>query len=73
LFADQQLDIAYHNPEHLGYGDYAIDTVTLNGEPVTFKRQGNAVVIPRATILALAEGQTHTLDVHLSRQNPKGL
>ena len=73
LFADRQLDIAYHNPERLHYGDYAIDTVTLNGETVTFERQGNAVVIPRATILALAEGQTHTLDVHLSRQNPKGL
>ena len=73
LFADRQLDIVYHNPMRLDCGDYAIDTVTLNGEAATFKRQGDAVVIPRATLLTLAEGQTHTLDVHLSRKNPKGL
>jgi cellobiose phosphorylase len=65
LFADRKVDIVYHNPERLDYKDYTIDTVTLNGEPVAFERQGNAVVIARATLLTLAEGQTHTVDVQL--------
>ncbi|MBN2393645.1 MAG: cellobiose phosphorylase, partial [Anaerolineae bacterium] len=65
LFADRQVNIVYHNPEHLDCGDYTIDTVMLNGEPVTFECQGNAVVIPRTALLALAEGETHKLDVRL--------
>ncbi|MGC9395115.1 MAG: GH36-type glycosyl hydrolase domain-containing protein, partial [Anaerolineae bacterium] len=65
LFADRQLDITYHNPARLDYGDYAIEAVTLNGEPVSFEQRGHAALLPRAALLALAEGQTHTLDVYL--------
>jgi len=65
LFANRQLNIVYHNPAQLDYGDYAIEAVTLNGEPVSFEQRGHAALLPRATLLALAEGQTHTLDVRL--------
>lgn len=65
LFADRQLRIVYHNPARLDYGDYAIEAITLNGEPVSVEQRGHAALLPRATLLALAEGQTHTLDVHL--------
>jgi cellobiose phosphorylase len=66
LFADRQLRIVYHNPARLEYGDYAIETITLDAEPVAFEHRGNAALLPRATLLALTEGQTHTVDVHLA-------
>jgi len=65
LFADRQLDIVYHNPARLDYGDYTIDTITLNGEPISFEHRDHAALLPRATLLALPEEQTHTLDVYL--------
>ncbi|HOT90987.1 MAG TPA: cellobiose phosphorylase [Anaerolineae bacterium] len=68
LFADRQLRVVYHNPKRLEYGNYAIETVTLNGAPVSFEHRGHAALLPRTTLLALAEGQTHTLDVHLAAQ-----
>jgi len=65
LFADRQLRVVYHNPARLEYGNYAIDAITLNGEPVSFEHREHAAWLPRATLMALAEGETHTLDVQL--------
>ncbi len=66
LFADRQLNIVYHNPEHLDYGDYAIETIKLDGESVSFEHRGHAALLPRVTLLALEEAQTHMLDVYLA-------
>lgn len=65
LFAGRQLRIVYHNPARLDYGDYGIEAVTLNGEPVALERRDGTARLPRAALLALAEGQTHTVDAHL--------
>ncbi|MEJ5309147.1 MAG: cellobiose phosphorylase [Anaerolineae bacterium] len=66
LFADRQLRVVYHNPARLEYGSYAIETITLDDEPASFEYRGYAALLPRTTLLALAEGQTHTLDVYLT-------
>ena len=66
IHADRQLRVVYHNPARLEYGDYAIETITLDGEPIAFEHRGDAAWLPRAALLALAEGQTHTVDVHLA-------
>ncbi len=66
-FAGRQLHIVYHNPERLEYGHYTIEAVMLDSEPVTFESRGHAAVLPRATLLALSEGELHTLEVQLSK------
>ncbi len=65
LFADRRLRVVYHNPARLDYGGYTIESVVLNGEAVSFEHRGHAALLPRAMLLALAEGQTHTVEVHL--------
>ena len=65
LFADRSLNITYHNPDHLAYGNYTISEIELNDVPLPFERSYNTAIIPRKELLDLAKEQTHTLDVHL--------
>ncbi len=68
LFADKKLHVVYHNPAKLDHGAYRIETVQINGEPVPFKRQSNAVVLARETITALADHRLHRVKVRLSER-----
>lgn len=65
LFADRKLSVTYHNTTYLAYGEYAIKEIKLSGEPVPFELRGNTATLSRDTVVALAEGQTHYLDVIL--------
>jgi cellobiose phosphorylase len=65
LFADRLLDIVYHNPGGLDYGDYAIGAVTINGKSVPVANSGNAVAIKRSRITALDKVVTHRIVVTL--------
>jgi hypothetical protein len=66
LFADRKLKVAYHNPDRLPWGVYAIAWMRLNGEQVPYERQGGVAVLPRSAIMALAAEKVHALDVSLA-------
>jgi cellobiose phosphorylase len=67
LFAGKSLNVVYHNPKHLDYGAYQIESVQLNGQDAPFQRQGQTVILDRAIIAALpaARDKTHLLEVRL--------
>jgi cellobiose phosphorylase len=62
LFAGRRLEIVYHNPQGLSYGEYTIQAVRLGGEEIEFGRKDSAVVLSRDRI---ADGPGHRLDVTL--------
>jgi cellobiose phosphorylase len=68
LFADRKLNITYHNPAHLPYSEYAVQEIRLDGQPVPFALDGNAAMLSRDAIVALAEERTYNLDVMLGKQ-----
>lgn len=49
-FAGQKIKVVYANPQKLDYGQYAIGSVTLNGEKVAVESAGSAIKIPRAVL-----------------------
>jgi hypothetical protein len=66
LFAGHKLQIVYRNPDRLPWGAYAIAGIRLNGEPVSYERQGKAAaMLPRSAITDLAADRVHTLQVLL--------
>ena len=65
LFAGKKLRVTYHNPARLDYGTYCIESVHINGKPVTFDRSANAALLPRKTIAALADDSPHRVDATL--------
>ncbi len=64
LFAGKVLTITYHNPNHLDYGSYGIDGVSVDGRSVPFARAEDTAVISRDTLAAL-DGNAHQIDVTL--------
>jgi cellobiose phosphorylase len=68
LFADKKLRITYHNPKRLAYGTYTVQEIQLDGKPVPFEPDGDAAMLPRNTIIALAEKSAHNLDVMLGER-----
>jgi hypothetical protein len=51
LFADRQLTVIYHNPAHLDYGDYAIQSITLDGADVApLESTAHRVLLARETL-----------------------
>jgi cellobiose phosphorylase len=66
LFAGRKLRIAYHNPDRLPWGVYTIAWIRLDGEEVSYTRQGRAAILPQGTISALTEDRVHTLEVLLT-------
>ncbi|MBN1890327.1 MAG: cellobiose phosphorylase [Thermoflexales bacterium] len=66
LFAGKRLEVVYHNPAHLDYGQYEIEAVALDGVSLQVEWQGQAAVLPRQRIAASA-GQSVRLDVTLGR------
>ena len=66
LFADRRLKATYHNPDRLPWGTYALAGIQLDGEEVPYERQGQAAILPRSTLTALAPEEVHVLDVFLA-------
>jgi cellobiose phosphorylase len=71
-FARRKLEVTYHNPDHLPWSAYAIAEIQMDGEPVPYERQGQAALLPRRTITALAEERVHALDVSLTANTQDG-
>lgn len=68
LFADKRLKVTYHNPNRQAYGEYTVREVQLDGMPVPFELDGNAAILSRNTIIALAEKSAYNLDVMLGER-----
>jgi len=66
LFADRRLNVTYHNTARLAYGEYAIQGIRLNGEPISCELDGNTATLSRDALTALSEEQMHNLDVILA-------
>jgi cellobiose phosphorylase len=67
LFAGRKLRVIYHNPDRLPWEAYTISGLRLDGETVSYERQGRSVILPRSTLEALGADEVHTLDVALER------
>ncbi|NDI35872.1 GH36-type glycosyl hydrolase domain-containing protein [Chengkuizengella sediminis] len=64
-FANRHLNIVYKNENGLDHGAYQIQSITLNGEEITFETKQKAVIISREFINQLPENENHTLEVVL--------
>jgi len=62
-FAGRELDIAYHNPARLDFGNYRIDSVSLDGQSIDHTVM--SAVIPRMLITSLDPRKRHTLKIEL--------
>jgi cellobiose phosphorylase len=65
LFAGRTLNVVYHNPAHLGYGEYQIGEIKIDDEPVPFQRKANFAILPKQEVATLADHQTHRVDISL--------
>jgi cellobiose phosphorylase len=66
LFAGKIIELSYHNPHNLDYGEYQVENILINRQPVSFSRKENAVLIPRIEIEKTGT-QTVRLDVSLAQ------
>lgn len=55
LFAGKMIEVMYHNPKRLPYGDYCIGSVTVNGSVRTTPARARFVTILRNEVLAWPE------------------
>jgi cellobiose phosphorylase len=66
IFAGRSLTVMYHNPDRLDFGQYALETVQINNQPLSFHSEAAAsITIPRRVVTALAAGQSHQVDIWL--------
>ncbi len=65
-FAGRDLEIVYRNPRRILPAACRIETVTIEGAPCPFEREGGAARVSRATLVSLAEGSRHRVLVFLS-------
>ncbi|HSR35360.1 MAG TPA: cellobiose phosphorylase [Anaerolineae bacterium] len=66
LFADRKLKVAYHNPDRLPWGMYTIAGIRLDGEEVSYERQGRAAILSQGTLMALTKERAHTVEASLA-------
>ncbi|RPI23766.1 MAG: hypothetical protein EHM70_22130 [Chloroflexota bacterium] len=65
-FAERCLEIFFHNPANLNYGQYQVQRILVDGVEETFDRQEERAVLRREIILELsARPQVHRIDVTL--------
>jgi hypothetical protein len=57
LFADKILNIRYHNPQQLDYGEYEIKEVQIDRQSTQFEKTGNTVSIQRDHITQVPGSQ----------------
>ncbi len=62
-FADRDLEISYHNPDGLDYGNYKIHSVYLEERAIDLA--GSPVIVPRSLIASLTPGRPHQVEVEL--------
>jgi cellobiose phosphorylase len=72
-FAGRRLRVTYHNSDRLPWGEYDVAAIRLDGESLPYERQGQAALLPRKTITALAAQNTHALDVSLEAKKQPGI
>jgi cellobiose phosphorylase len=63
-FAGRRLEVSYHNPGRLDYGDYRIGSVRLDGEALPLSPAAQ-VILGRPGLLALAGDRRHVIEVDL--------
>jgi cellobiose phosphorylase len=63
-FANRDFEIIYINTAHLDYGNYQIQAVSLDGQPV--ESSSLSSVISRNRISALAQDATHRIEINLA-------
>ncbi len=63
-FAGRRLKVTYHNPAHLDYGAYRIQSVSVNGKPVE-GAGGERGLLERAMIAGLPADQINQIDIEL--------
>jgi hypothetical protein len=66
LFAGKRLNVVYHNPAGLDWGEYRIEDIQIDGQPVAFRREAGLAILPREAIAALADDGMHRVDVKLN-------
>lgn len=66
IFAERELQVVYTSSGNAEYGEYHIHSVLLNGIEVMLQREAEGVIIPRAVLNALSEGEVHLLQVQLT-------
>ena len=66
LFAGKRLNVVYHNPAGLDWGEYRIEDIQIDGQPAVFRREAGLAVLPREAIAALADDGMHRVDVELN-------
>jgi cellobiose phosphorylase len=65
-FAGKRLEVTYHNPLRLDYGQYLIRKITLNGTTIDLELLDAGALIPRHLIEALSAAQrVHHIEVEL--------
>jgi len=68
VFAGRTITVRYLNPDRLDFDAYKIQTLQLNGSPVTFRRETGRVVIPREMITQLPDKMPHQITVTLGKK-----
>ncbi len=63
-FAGRDLEVCFHNPEGLDFGEYAIRSASLDGEALPLDARGG-LLLPRQALEALGEGP-HAIEIELS-------
>jgi cellobiose phosphorylase len=66
MFANKIIELCYHNPQHLEYGSYLIDSILLNEKPVSYSRVENGVIVSRE-IIKKQTSPIIQLDVYLKK------
>ena len=64
-FAERSLEITYRNPQLLEYGEYKIETVSINELNTCSEPFAQGIKIPRSAIENFAPGVLHRVNVHL--------
>ena len=64
LFAGKHLEVVYHNPKKLAYGDYRIVGVVVNGSERSISIGAESITFPRQEVLGWPR-DSH-IEVHLS-------
>lgn len=65
IFADREFEVVYKATGSLNYGEYQIDSFSLNGSEVTLQRGSGSVIIPREELLVLEPAKLHVIEVTL--------
>jgi cellobiose phosphorylase len=63
LFADRELEIVFLNRTHLDHGEYQVQALWLDGQPVGYV--GQPVIISRSQIASLTSGRLHKIEIEL--------